>query len=158
MQTRNIVSKDNAAMAKIIRDSLEEFGAARPGTVYFDETTDRLNDVFLAPRSAYFVMDVEDELAGGAGIFPTEGLPADTCELVKIYLAKKFRGMGYGKMLLEKCMQQANKEGFSKMYIESMPELANALGMYEKYGFQYISHAMGNSGHSGCEIFMIKEL
>lgn len=158
MQTRNIVSKDNAAMAKIIRDSLEEFGAARPGTVYFDETTDRLSDVFLAPRSAYFVMDVEGELAGGAGIFPTEGLPVDTCELVKIYLAKKFRGHGYGQTLLDKCMQQAKKEGFTKMYIESMPELANALGMYEKNGFQYIPHSLGNSGHTGCDIFMIKEL
>ena len=39
MEIRNIVSKDNAAMAKIIRDSLEEFNAAKPGTVYFDEST-----------------------------------------------------------------------------------------------------------------------
>jgi putative acetyltransferase len=158
MQTRNIVSKDNAAIAKIIRDSLEEFSAARPGTVYFDESTDRLSDVFSTPRSAYFVMDIEGEMAGGAGIFPTEELPADTCELVKIYLAKKFRGNGYGQTLLDKCMLQAKKEGFTKMYIESMPELANALGMYEKNGFQYIPHSLGNSGHKGCDIFMIKEL
>ncbi len=42
-------------------------------------------------------------------------------------------------MLLEKCMRQAKKYGFKKMYIESMPELANALGMYEKNGFEYIT-------------------
>lgn len=158
MKTRNIVSKDNAAMAKIIRDSLKEFNAAKPGTVYFDESTDRLSNVFSMPRSAYFVIDVNGELAGGGGIYPTEGLPTDTCELVKMYVSKKFRGNGYGQMLLEKCMQQAKKEGFKKMYIESMPELSNALGMYEKNGFEYIRQPMGNSGHTGCDIFMIKKL
>ena len=158
MQVRNIVSKDNAAMAKIIRDSLEEFNAAKPGTVYFDEITDRLSDVFSTPRSAYYVMDVNGELAGGGGFYPTEGLPTDTCELVKMYVSKKFRGNGYGQMLLEKSMQQAKKAGFTKMYIESMPELSNALGMYEKNGFEYISHSLGNSGHTCCDIFMIKKL
>ena len=158
MQIKNLILKDNAAMAKIIRNSLEEFNAAKPGTVYFDETTDRLSEVFSAPRSAYFVIDINDEIAGGAGIFPTEGLPADTCELVKMYVAKKFRGNGYGQTLLEKCIQQAKKEGFTKIYIESMPELRNALGMYEKNRFEYISGPLGNSGHTGCDLWMIKEL
>lgn len=158
MEIRNIVSKDNAAMAQIIRNSLKEFNAAKPGTVYFDETTDRLSEIFSVPRSAYFVIDIGGELAGGAGIFPTEGLPSDTCELVKMYVAKNFRGNGYGQTLLEKCFLQARKEGFKKMYIESMPELKNALGMYEKNGFEYISHSLGNSGHTGCDLWMIKNL
>jgi putative acetyltransferase len=158
MQIRNILSKDNAAMAKIIRDSLEEFNAAKPGTVYFDESTDRLSNVFSMPHSSYFVIDVNGELAGGGGIYPTEGLPTDTCELVKMYVAKKFRGNGYGQTLLEQCMQEAKEEGFKKMYIESMPELSIALGMYEKNGFEYIRQPMGNSGHTGCDVWMIKEL
>lgn len=158
MEIRNIVSKDNAAMAKIIRNSLEEFNAVKRGTVYFDETTDRLSDVFSADRSAYFVIDIDGELTGGAGIFPTKGLPADTCELVKMYVAKKFRGNGYGQTLLNKCFAAARQEGFKKMYIESMPELKNALGMYEKNGFRYIEKPMGNSGHTGCELWMIKQL
>jgi len=158
MEIRNIVSKDNAAIAKIIRSSLEEFNAAKPGTVYFDKTTDRLSELFSAPSSAYFVIDIDGELAGGAGIFPTEELPSDTCELVKMYVAKKFRGNGYGQTLLNKCFAWAKHEGFKKMYIESMPELKNALGMYEKNGFRFIDKPMGNSGHTGCELWMIKEL
>ena len=158
MEIRNIQSKDNGAMAKIIRNSLEEFNAAKPGTVYFDEATDRLSEVFSAPLSAYFVIIDNDELAGGAGIFPTEGLPGDTCELVKMYVAKKFRGNGYGQTLLKKCIAEAKDQGYKKMYIESMPELTNALGMYEKNGFRYIEKPMGNSGHTGCELWMVKEL
>lgn len=158
MQIRKIEPKDNAAMAKIIRNSLEEFDAVKQGTVYFDETTDHLSDVFLEQRSAYFVIEIEDEIAGGAGFFPTNGLPDNTCELVKMYVAKKFRGNGYGQTLLEKCKEHAKEEGYLKMYIESMPELSNALGMYEKDGFKYISHPMGSSGHTGCELWMIKNI
>ncbi len=158
MQIRKIDSKDNVAMATIIRNSLEEFDAVKQGTVYFDEATDHLSDLFKKARSSYFVIDLNGEIAGGAGIFPTEGLPDDICELVKMYVAKKFRGNGYGQTLLEKCIEQARRNNFAKMYIESMPELSNALGMYEKNGFRYISHSIGNSGHNGCDLWMIKDL
>lgn len=158
MQIRRIAAADNEAMAKIIRRSLEEFGAAKKGTVYFDETTDNLTELFSHPRSAYFVVEAGGEIAGGAGIFPTAGLPTDTCELVKMYVANNFRGNGYGQTLLDECMREAINNGFSKMYIETMPELSNAIEMYKKNGFKYISHALGNSGHTGCDVWMMKTL
>ena len=158
MVIRNIVADDNAAMAAIIRNSLEEFDAAKPGTVYYDETTDHLSDLFNSPAREYFVIEEDGEIAGGAGYFPTEGLPEKTCELVKLYVSKKFRRKSYGRKLLQKCMQEARKAGYDKMYLESMPELTSALPLYEKKGFIYLPHSLGNSGHNGCEIWMIRDL
>lgn len=158
MIIRNIRPEDNAAMAKIIRSCLLEFGVANPGTVYFDESTDRLSEVYTEKKSAYFIMKDDKEIAGGAGIFPTDELPPKTCELVKMYIAKKFRRNGYGQTLLEKCIAEAKKEGYEKMYLESMPELTNAIAMYVKNGFTHISGPLGNSGHNGCHVWMIKNL
>ncbi|HUZ59544.1 MAG TPA: GNAT family N-acetyltransferase [Hanamia sp.] len=158
MLIRKIKGDDDVTMATIIRNSLEEFNAAKPGTAYFDETTDHLSDLFKKKASAYFVMEINNEIAGGAGYFPTKGLPHDTCELVKMYISKKFRGNGYGQMLLQKCMGKAKKRGYQKIYLESMPELVKAILMYEKNGFEYILKPLGNSGHSGCNIWMIKNL
>lgn len=158
MVIRNIAPNDNVAMAAIIRNSLTEFNAAKPGTVYFDETTDHLSDLFQRNKAAYFVVEEDGEIAGGAGIFPTKGLDENTCELVKMYVSRKFRRNGYGQTLLEKCIEEAKKEGYEKMYLESMPELKNALSMYEKNGFRYISGSLGDSGHGGCEIWMMKDL
>ena len=158
MVIRNIAPNDNVAMAAIIRNSLTEFNAAKPGTVYFDETTDHLSDLFQQNKAAYFVVEEDGEIAGGAGIFPTKGLDENTCELVKMYVSRKFRRNGYGQTLLEKCIEEAKKEGYEKMYLESMPELKNALSMYEKNGFRYISGSLGDSGHGGCEIWMMKDL
>jgi putative acetyltransferase len=39
-----------------------------------------------------------------------------------------------------------------------MPELKNAIAMYEKNGFKKISGSLGNSGHTGCDVFMMKDL
>jgi putative acetyltransferase len=158
MLIRKITADDNIAIAAIIRNSLLEFHAARPGTVYYDESTDHLSDVFRAKRSAYFILEIDGEVGGGAGIYPTKNLPADTCELVKIYIAPPYRGKGYGQMLLEKCISEAKKQGFKKMYLESMPELKTAISMYHKNGFSNIPKPLGNSGHTGCEVWMIKDL
>lgn len=158
MLIRKITADDNVAIAAIIRNSLLEFHAARPGTVYFDESTDHLSDVFCTKRSAYYILEVNGVVAGGAGIYPTKNLPSDTCELVKIYIAPAYRGKGYGQTLLEKCMNEAKKQGFKKMYLESMPELKNAISMYYKNGFINIPESLGNSGHTGCDVWMIKDL
>ena len=97
-------------------------------------------------------------MVGGAGIFPTDGLPADTCELVKMYLAPAVRGQGIASMLMEACLDAARTAGFKKVYIETMPELNIAIPMYEKFGFTYLPGPLGNSGHSGCDVWMIKTL
>ena len=76
---RKITAGDDAKLASIIRTSLEDFGAVKQGTVYFDESTDRLHEVFQKERSAYFVIEINGEVCGGGGFYPTEGLPVKTC-------------------------------------------------------------------------------
>lgn len=155
---RKIKQDDNKALAKIIRDTLAEFKANKPGTVYFDETTDHLFEVFKMNGSTYFVAESAGEIIGGGGIYPTPNLPAGTCELVKLYLSTAARGKGIGKILMEKCIAAARKLGYKKIYLETMPELTIAIPMYEKLGFTYLPAAQGNSGHTGCDVWMIKEL
>ncbi len=155
---KTILPEDNKALAKIIRNSLEEFKANKPGTVYFDESTDNLSEVFKTPNSIYFVAEADGVLLGGGGIYPTQNLPAGTCELVKLYLSNAARGKGIGKLLMEKCFTAAKDLGYKKMYLETMPELNIAVPMYEKMGFTYLQSPQGNSGHGGCDIWMIKDL
>ena len=155
---RTIQPGDDKALATIIRDTLAEFKANKPGTVYFDETTDHLSEVFKTAGSIYFVAELDGEIMGGSGIYPTANLPEGTCELVKLYLSSKARGKGLGKLLLQKCITAAKEMGYKKIYLETMPELTIAIPMYEKLGFTYLPAAQGNSGHTGCDVWMIKDL
>ena len=158
IKLRTIQKEDNVQLAQIIRDTLTEFKANKPGTVYYDETTDQLFELFQKPGSIYYVALMDDELVGGGGIYPSDGLPNGTCELVKMYLLPEARGIGLGKRIIEECLAFAKENGYSQVYIESMPELENALKVYEKFGFKYISAPLGNTGHHGCEKWMLRSL
>jgi putative acetyltransferase len=158
MQIRPIEPGDNVELAKVIRAALTEFGANKPGTVYFDPTTDALYELFRTPGSYYFVATIGQKVVGGCGIFPTDNLPEGTCELVKLYVAKEARGTGLGKQLMEKSMSWAKSLGYTQVYLESMPELTKAVSIYEKVGFKSLDGPLGNSGHCGCDIWMLKEL
>lgn len=154
---RSIQPSDNPLLAKIVRDTLAEFGANHPGTVYYDNTTDALYELFQQKGAGYFTATLNDEIVGGGGIYPTNGLPADTCELVKMYLLPEARGMGLGRTLIEKNLSFAREIGYKKIYLETMPELKQALKVYEKFGFDYLKEPMGNSGHTGCSLWMLKK-
>lgn len=155
---RPIQPADNPDLALIVRNTLSEFGAANPGTVYFDPTTDALFELFQAQRAAYFVAEADGKILGGGGIYPTEGLPEDTCELVKMYLLPEARGIGLGRALIEKCLEVAKENGFQQVYLETLDELHLALKIYAKFGFQYLNAPMGNSKHFGCGLWMLKKL
>jgi putative acetyltransferase len=158
IEIRTIKRSDNKAVAALIRDTLTEFGANRPGTVYFDPSTDNLFDLFQNPRSIYYVVLNHNNIIGAAGIYPSDGLPEDTCELVKMYLRPEARGKGLGKSLIEKCIDFAKQTGYKKVYLETLPELKKAIHVYEKFDFNYLPGPLGNTGHFGCDVWMIKEL
>jgi putative acetyltransferase len=159
IQIRPIDQKDNIDIAKVIRGALEEFGANKPGTVYFDPTTDALFELFNnTSGSYYYIATIDNNVVGGAGIFPTDNLPEGTCELVKLYLHKDARGTGLGKQLLNTAMRWAKENGYTQVYLESMPELSKAVTIYENVGFKRIHQPLGNSGHCGCDIWMVKNL
>ena len=108
---RPITQQDNPSIAKIIRSTLEEFGANKPGTVYYDASTDHLFELFQTKGAGYFIAEVNGEMMGGGGYFHSDGLQEDTCELVKMYLKPQSRGKGIGAAIILRSMEDAKKNG-----------------------------------------------
>ncbi|MFY9152700.1 MAG: GNAT family N-acetyltransferase [Prolixibacteraceae bacterium] len=158
IKIRPIQSSDNPELAVIIRNTLSEFGAANPGTVFFDPTTDALFELFQTEKSAYFVAEADGKILGGGGIFLTENLPDGTCELVKMYLLPEARGIGLGRTLIERCLKTAKEFGFQQVYLETLDELHLALKIYAKFGFEYLKAPLGETKHFGCGLWMLKKL
>lgn len=156
---REIKPDDNQALAVIIRRTMEEFKIDRPGTIYVEPTTDHLFELFQSTTgSTYFIVELNGELAGGAGVFPTDQLPGGVCELVKMYLKPAARGRGIAKQLISRCIEKAKELNYHGVYLESMNELKQAVSLYEYFGFRYLEKPMGNSTHSSTDIWMIKEI
>jgi len=163
MQNHNIIfrlieEKDNEEIATLIRNVFREFDVARPGTVYFDPTTDNLYKLFRTPGSVYWIAEENGVIIGGCGVFPTPNLPEGYAELVKFYLAASHRGKGIGWKLMEKTFRSAKELNYKHMYLESLPELGKAISLYKRAGFIMLEAPLGNSGHFGCDIWMTKDL
>lgn len=157
MTIRKIRREDNPQLAKMIREVFEEFDAPRLGTVYSDPTTDDLHDLFQKPGSALWVSEIDGKAVGCCGIYPTEGLGKGCCELVKFYLAESGRGNGIGKALMQRSIDSARELGYNAVYLESLPHFSRAIGMYDRLGFERLAAPLGQSGHTGCSIWMLKE-
>ena len=160
MSLRLIQPSDNPILAKLIKDIFVEYNAPKDGTVYSDPSTDHLYELFQAEEKSIFWVaeNEENEVIGCCGIFPTEGLPENCAELVKFYISPKGRGKGFGKELMSQSILSAKQLGYSEIYIESLPEYSNAVRIYEKQGFEKLSQPLGNSGHTACNIWMLKKL
>ena len=155
---RPVQPEDDATIAHIVRSTLTEFGANKPGTAFADAATDHLSRVFAKSRAIYFVALVDGVIAGGAGIHPLDGGPEQVCELQKMYLLPATRGKGIARTLIAQCLDFARENGYTQCYLETMPALEKARKLYEHLGFIYLDGPMGNTGHFSCDNWMLKDL
>lgn len=157
MHIRPIVANDNEQMATIIRKSLKAVGLDKPGTAYFDPSLDRLAETYVSDeRSAYFVLDDQGKVMGGAGFAL---LSDDICELQKLYVSETVRGQGWGCRLIETVIAEARAAGFKQLYLETTDVLAQAVSLYEALGFKALDEPLANdNGHHAMTIWMVKDL
>ena len=155
---REIESQDNAQVEQVIRACFHEFKIPLEGTAYSDAETPRMFESYQNDNDVYYVIDSDGEILGGGGIKPLKNFENEVCEIQKMYFSPKVRGKGYGRLLFEKCMQEAKKLGYKQCYLESASQLKAAIHIYESYGFKHLENALGNTGHYSCGVWMIKDL
>ena len=155
---RPITAADDAAMAAIIRGVMPEFGATGDGFAINDPEVNWMHRAYSQPRCAYFVVEREGRVVGGAGVAPLEGGDPGVCELRKMYFLPEARGIGAGAAMMARCLQAARELGFRQCYLETLTGMDSAMKLYERSGFRRISCSMGHTGHGGCNTFYLLEL
>ena len=155
---RPIAAEDDTAMAAIIRAVMPEFGACGAGFAINDPEVDWMSRAYAEPRHAYFVVERDGALLGGAGVAPLAGGDGDTCELRKMYFLREARGIGAGTAMMAQCLHAARDFGFRQCYLETLTGMDAAQRLYERSGFRRIDGPMGATGHGGCNTFYLLDL
>ena len=155
---REIRQEDNHDVARVIRSVLEEHNVPKTGTAYADPELDHMFEAYGKPRHAYFVVEYDGDIVGGAGIAPLIDGGHEVCELQKMYFLLQVRGKGFGSLMMEKCLEVARAFEFSTCYLETMEYMEAAQKLYRKSGFGYLDAPMGNTGHCACGVWMTKPL
>lgn len=157
VRLRPIESADDAAIASIVPAVMPEFGAQGPGFAINDPEVDWMSRAYAGPRAAYFVVERAGRVLGGGGIAPLDGVEG-VCELRKMYFRSGLRGLGAGTALIGRCLHAARRLGYRQCYLETLTGMDAAQALYERAGFQRISHALGATGHFGCNRFYLRSI
>ena len=147
-QIRRLDQVDVPQLLELISEVRREYGLATRVSSLLEPNDYAVLDVYRHRRSAYFVAVMDNDVLGGAGIFPLADGDWGTCELQRMYLRPRHRGRGIGQSLLIACLESARYFGFERCYAETVSEMSSAIAFYERNGFRRLSAPIGDTGHS----------
>ena len=158
MLIREITKQDNQLIAEIIRSVMKEFVADPKTTIIGDPTLDTMFANYQSPKSIYYIIEENKIVVGGCGIKQLDNTDENICELQRMFLLPSSRGKGFGKLLIDRCINKGKEFGYDEIYLETLSQMKKAISLYEKAGFKKINAPKGNTGHTGCNVQMLMPL
>lgn len=155
---RLIEKNDNQPLQDLIKQVLAEFGANREGFAFSDPELNAMYEAYNDAGCGYLVALKDNQLLGGVGIGPLLEGESSTCELKKMYLSATARGLGLGHELLKRALNLASSMKYEHCYLETLSTMSRAISLYRAHGFDFLNKPRGNTGHHGCDTWMIKSL
>lgn len=108
------------------------------------------------PGAIYIVAvtaDSEKKVLGGVGLSSLARLPQSDGigEIRDLVVDANYRGQGIGRMLLSEALRRMPKMGYSRIYLETAPNMHHAKKLFEAFGFRALKtpdHLKKQSGHA----------
>ena len=97
---------------------------------------------FFPPTGCFHLLGCDNQYVGVGCL---KRLDARTCELQRMYVQPHVRGMGAGRLLLQRLLADARELGYGKVRLESLKALSAAHALYHSAGFVEIQPYADNS-------------
>lgn len=95
------------------------------------------SEVLDLPRG-YLVLFIAEDEAAAAGCVALRALDAASAEVKRLYVRRRARGRGIGRVLIEAAIAAARKAGYRRVVLDSLPSMHEALALYGTLGFREI--------------------
>ena len=102
----------------------------------FSEEMNSLLQKYGPPEGLLLLARVNGE---GAGCIALRRISEDVCEMKRLYVREGFRGLGLGKRLVTRIIEEAKQRDYSFIRLDTLPEMKSAQGLYEDLGFYDIN-------------------
>ena len=101
----------------------------------FEEELARLPGKYASPKGS-LLLAVDGK--NTAGCVALREFNDGTCEMKRLYLRPKYRGVGLGRKLAKKIIEEAARIGYSSIRLDTLKNLKEAMGLYESLGFKQV--------------------
>lgn len=101
----------------------------------FDDEILHLEKKYGPPLGRLYLVKEEDHWAGCIALRPME---EKKCEMKRLYIRPEFEGLGLGRKLIEKTLEDAKEIGYESIWLDTMPFLKRAIHLYKSFGFEEV--------------------
>ena len=133
-----ILSADTEELIAKARGLFLEYAASLGFDLGFQEFEKEMADFpdeYSSPRGCLLLAFYDDELAGCVAL---RDLSNGICEMKRLYVRPAFRGLKVGKALAEGIIEAGKDLGYTRMRLDTVPYMKEAISVYRSLGFKEI--------------------
>lgn len=101
----------------------------------FREELAALPGAYAPPGGGLYLVLVEDQAAGCGAFRP---FSPGICEMKRLYVRERYRGLGLGRRLAQRVVGGARTAGYAAMRLDTIETMKAARGLYASLGFRAI--------------------
>lgn len=146
-------SRQYRRLAELFREYERDLGFELTFQNFRDEL-DKLPQMYGPPYGKACLL--EDYNSTFFGCVAVRKLEAEVGEIKRMYLKPEWRGLGYGKVLLDIALEATKGLGYKKVRLDTLDTMTSAIAIYKKAGFYEIPQYRENPFENA--VFMEKEV
>lgn len=102
----------------------------------FSKELAELPGAYAPPDGCLLLAWQGDDAVGCVGLRP---LDEGRCEMKRLYVRPGAQGTGLGRELVQSVVNEAQRLGYRRMLLDTLPSMERAIAMYRRFGFREIA-------------------
>jgi len=138
-QSAVVYSVPTAAEVPIMRELFREYAASIGSDLSFQDFNAELDGLPGKYAQPDGVMILARQKGEPCGCVALRKIDTRTCEMKRLYVKPAGRGLGIGRSLVTRIIEEARARGYSSMRLDTWPSMKSAVALYKSFGFQEIA-------------------
>ncbi len=128
-----------AAEMPFMRELFKEYAASIGIDLSFQDFNAELDGLpgkYAEPEGVMILARTRGEPCGCVAL---RKIDARICEMKRLYVRSSARGLGIGRALVIRIIDEARARGYTSMRLDTLPAMKSAVALYRSFGFQEIA-------------------